>query len=333
MENKKVTVIVPVYNVEEFLNKCVESIVNQTYSNLEIILVDDGSPDNCPQMCDEWAKKDKRIKVIHKVNGGLSDARNAALKVAKGEYISFIDSDDYIHPTMIEKLMKSIKENNSHIAKCMMTSVDQNGKETDIVEVNLKNVNSKNIFYYYTLSDTYKENGKQFTDYVSNSACSCLYSKEILKDKEFVKGMFSEDLIFNCDVITEDVKISVVEEHLYYYFCRIGSIMHTYDESKIIKRLTYIDAALARMSKKLTDEQLKAYKFFLYKQLILDVIRLKDISVYNKYKEQVKERELNLKENYLAAKKQTKSFMKKVINALVHKNMFKMLKIAYKLKG
>ena len=94
--NSLISVIVPIYNVEKYLDKCVDSIINQTYKNLEIILVDDGSPDNCPQMCDDYAKKDSRIRVVHKENGGLSDARNAGMKVATGEYVSFIDSDDYI---------------------------------------------------------------------------------------------------------------------------------------------------------------------------------------------------------------------------------------------
>ena len=92
--DEKVSIIVPVYNVEKYLDKCIESIVNQTYRNIEIILVDDGSPDKCPEICNEWAKKDDRIKVIHKENGGLSSARNAALEIAQGDYITFVDSDD-----------------------------------------------------------------------------------------------------------------------------------------------------------------------------------------------------------------------------------------------
>lgn len=96
MNDPLISVIVPVYKVEKYLDECVESIVNQTYRNLEIILVDDGSPDNCPQMCDDWAKRDARIRVIHKENGGLSSARNAGLDVCTGEYISFIDSDDWL---------------------------------------------------------------------------------------------------------------------------------------------------------------------------------------------------------------------------------------------
>ena len=93
---KKISVIVPVYNVEKYLDRCVESIVNQTYKNLEIILVDDGSSDNCPQLCDEWTQRDERIKAVHKQNGGLADARNAGLEIAAGDYVGFIDADDYI---------------------------------------------------------------------------------------------------------------------------------------------------------------------------------------------------------------------------------------------
>ena len=94
MDNLLVSIIVPIYKVEEYLDECVESIINQTYSNIEIILVDDGSPDRCPQLCDEWAKKDNRIKVIHKENGGVSSARNAGITLSKGEWIWFVDSDD-----------------------------------------------------------------------------------------------------------------------------------------------------------------------------------------------------------------------------------------------
>ena len=105
-----ISVIVPIYKVEEYLDKCVETIVNQTYKNLEIILVDDGSPDNCPKMCDEWGKKDSRIVVIHKENGGVCSSRNMGLDIANGEWISFVDADDYIQPAYIEKMYAKAKE-------------------------------------------------------------------------------------------------------------------------------------------------------------------------------------------------------------------------------
>ena len=117
-KNVKISIIVPVYKVEKYLDKCVNSIVGQTYKNLEIILVDDGSPDNCPAMCDEWAQKDSRIKVIHKKNGGLSSARNAGLDACTGDYIGFVDSDDWIEPDMYEYLLNIGMKNNADVSRC-----------------------------------------------------------------------------------------------------------------------------------------------------------------------------------------------------------------------
>ena len=121
-----ISIVVPVYKVEPYLDKCVSSIVNQTYKNLEIILVDDGSPDNCPAMCDAWAEKDNRIRVIHKPNGGLSDARNAGMSVATGELMAFVDSDDWIAPDMYEKLYHHLTEDGSDIAACGVQMVWEN---------------------------------------------------------------------------------------------------------------------------------------------------------------------------------------------------------------
>ena len=118
MELQKISVVVPVYKVEAFLNRCIESIIYQSYENLEIILVDDGSPDNCPAMCDTWAERDSRIRVIHKKNGGLSDARNAGMAVASGIYLSFVDSDDWIAPEMYQSLVCFLEKDHSDIAAC-----------------------------------------------------------------------------------------------------------------------------------------------------------------------------------------------------------------------
>ena len=114
----QISVIVPVYKVEAYLDRCVESILNQTFSDFELILVDDGSPDRCGKICDEWAKKDRRIRVIHKSNGGLSDARNAGFDVSTGEWITFIDSDDYVHPKMLESLHAAVQESGVQISAC-----------------------------------------------------------------------------------------------------------------------------------------------------------------------------------------------------------------------
>ena len=124
-----ISVIVPIYKVEKYLNKCVQSILNQTYENLEIILVDDGSPDNCGKICDQLAQKDDRIVVIHKQNGGLSSARNAGIEIANGEYIGFVDSDDYVEKFMYELLLKSIKESNTMLSVCAIYYTFENGEK------------------------------------------------------------------------------------------------------------------------------------------------------------------------------------------------------------
>ena len=118
MSKSLISVIVPVYKVENFLDRCVESIVGQTYENLEIILVDDGSPDNCPAMCDEWAEKDSRIRVIHKENGGLCSARNAGMDIAAGDYLGFVDSDDCIEPDMYQLLVENAVSTQADISRC-----------------------------------------------------------------------------------------------------------------------------------------------------------------------------------------------------------------------
>ena len=130
MNLPKISVIIPVYKVEEYISRCIKSVVDQTYSNLEIILVDDGSPDNCPAICDKWAEKDSRIKVIHKKNGGLSDARNAGMQIASGEFIGFVDSDDWISKEMYQLLYENMKENESDISACGVKLVWEDGAES-----------------------------------------------------------------------------------------------------------------------------------------------------------------------------------------------------------
>ena len=123
-----ISVIVPVYNVEQYLDRCVNSLVGQTYQNLEIILVDDGSPDGCSVICDNWARKDSRVIVIHKNNGGLSSARNSALDVCSGDVIAFVDSDDWVEPDMFEKMLESMQEHDADIVQCSVLKTYENGQ-------------------------------------------------------------------------------------------------------------------------------------------------------------------------------------------------------------
>ena len=129
MENPKVSILVPIYNVEKYLSRCIESVLSQDFRDYELILVDDGSPDRCPQICDEYAKKDSRIKVIHKKNGGLSDARNIGLDIATGEYVMFIDSDDFVDIDMMESMMNNMIDNNVDLVVCNIKYVIIEGRK------------------------------------------------------------------------------------------------------------------------------------------------------------------------------------------------------------
>ena len=138
-----ISIIVPIYKVEKYLKKCIQSIMNQTYLNFELILVDDGSPDDCPMICDNYAKLDNRIVVLHKQNGGLSDARNAGLDVARGEYIGFVDSDDFIANNMYEKLLSGLLAEDADMAVCNFSYVDENYRFLDKRNLSMPVVNER----------------------------------------------------------------------------------------------------------------------------------------------------------------------------------------------
>lgn len=204
-----ISVIVPVYNVEKYLRKCVDSILAQTYTNLEIILVDDGSPDNCGKICDEYAAKDSRIKVIHQENGGLSAARNAGLDVATGDYIGFVDSDDYIAPDMYEKLYQAIEIYNSDIALCGFKKFELESR-TEVYEKKL-------LYRDEFLKELLLENIKSY-------AWNKLYKKSLFDNVRFPEGELFEDLKI-MHLIGEKVSaVSFTNKILYYYRIRQGSI-------------------------------------------------------------------------------------------------------------
>lgn len=227
-----ISVIVPVYKVEDYLNRCIKSIVEQTYSQLEIILVDDGSPDNCPSMCDAWKKKDSRIQVVHKKNGGLSDARNAGMAVASGEYIAFVDSDDWIHSQYVEMLYAAAKKYDADIVGCdirlVYDDITQCGKITADVEL-------------YTSEQALKTliNGVGFRAVVWNK----LYHRRVLQGESFIIGRYHEDEFFSYKILAKAGKLAFVNAELYFYFQRSGSIMNSLSS----KHLDVLDAYLERL--------------------------------------------------------------------------------------
>lgn len=233
--NSLISVIVPIYNVEKYLNKCVNSIINQTYKNLEIILVDDGSPDNCPQMCDDYAKKDSRIKVVHKKNGGLSDARNAGMKVATGDYVSFIDSDDYISLDFHETLFQTMVDNDSDIVECSVVKFYENKKFDEYID-DLKVTNYETVD---ALDGLISEN--PFKQHVWNK----LYKSSVALNIPYAVGKLNEDEFWTYQVFGKAKKVTRINKTMYYYFQRNSSIM---GNGYNIRRLDALEGKMNRQA-------------------------------------------------------------------------------------
>ena len=214
--NPKISVIVPVYNVEKYLNKCVESIVNQTYKNLEIILVDDGSPDNCPKMCDKWAEKDDRIKVIHKVNDGLANARNSGIEMCTGDYVMFADSDDFLELDMVEFLLNLSTEYNADVSRCgFYFNYENNEKQESASE----NTSIKLFDYDERMIDL------TTGDHISGVAWNKLYKSNVIKSHYYnKKDGCSEDIMHNYRVYKDIHKTVFCDIPKYHYVIRENSI-------------------------------------------------------------------------------------------------------------
>ena len=208
------SIIVPVYKVENYLPKCIDSILAQTFTDFELILVEDGSPDNCPALCDAAAAKDARIRVIHQKNGGLSAARNAGLDVARGAWIGFVDSDDYIAPEMYEVLYHAVQSTGADLALCDYAEVDENGAPCPLMHVSLSEGEL-----------TGQELLKRASGLVVQLAWNKLYRRAIFTQLRYPEGKLNEDLFLIPEVCLQIQKAVVVPKVLYYYVQRSGSIM------------------------------------------------------------------------------------------------------------
>lgn len=245
VENVKelISIIVPVYKVEEYLDRCVQSIINQTYKNLEIMLVDDGSPDNCPNKCDNWARVDSRIKVIHKANGGISDARNAGMKAATGDYISFIDSDDWIHEQFYEILLDIMHNSNADIAGCKIKTAYEYGEDSKISHYNVKE---------YNVHEAMKA---VIEEKIPVPVWCKIYKREVIQNELFDVGKCHEDVFWTYRAYGNCRKAVAVDAEMYYYFQRKGSIMgEAFSEKRLDaleameKRCRYIEKKVPELS-------------------------------------------------------------------------------------
>lgn len=262
----KVSVIVPIYNVEKYLDRCMESLLNQTLKDIEIIMVDDGSPDNCPKMCDEYAKKDRRVKVVHKKNAGLGLARNSGLDIATGEYVAFVDSDDYVDLGMYEKLYEAAEKN-----------------DTEAVFCGFKKEFSPNRFIECKECETYTEysrgemNGLVLdfiaapphckSEYIHDmSVWHSIYKRSVIEDNKirFVseRDYASEDIPFQIDFLKCCHKVGFIPDIFYVYCYNGGSLTKSFNPEKF-KKIQALYNLLKERTMKLDKDSLRAKRLFI----------------------------------------------------------------------
>lgn len=279
----KLSIIVPVYNVEKYLDRCVQSLLNQSLTNIEIILVDDESPDNCPAMCDDYAQKDNRIKVIHKKNGGLGYARNSGLEVVSGEYVTFLDSDDYVERDAYENLYNEAKTKNLDICYFKYRRFTDEGKFTATV----------------TDGHPYYFNGrKQVDEFLLNmvginpikptqghfwmSVCMGIFRLDVIKGSgiHFVSERLvaSEDLIFHLHLLPHVERIGVLPNVYYNYYVNQSSITTSYSEGKYQRMIKLLSVVKEELLKHYTWNEIKEHYYSQQLRIIKIIMRYESIS-------------------------------------------------------
>ncbi len=248
-EETCISIILPVYNTEQYIFRCLDSIICQEFENLEIILVDDGSNDNCGAICNEYAKLDSRIEVIHQVNAGQSRARNVGVGIAKSEYIGFVDSDDWILPQMFEKLKENILAAGADIVNC---GVLRHGEEGVIVS----------RFDHFPVKVSNTETGVQLVllGRIPTAPWNKLYKQTIFRDIRFPEGMYYEDEYIMPYIFDKASKIVYLDEQLYAYNERVGSTIHSAFSKKDIDQLDALHDHIQSFSKRYPDLMIKLQK-------------------------------------------------------------------------
>ena len=265
MLEKKISIIVPIYGVEQYLEECICSLLKQTYRNLEIILIDDGSKDACPEICDQYQKTDERITVIHKKNGGAASARNVGLDIASGDYIGFVDSDDYVDPKYIEQLYVYMQENDADISVCSFFNVYKRHKEA----VEIKRTGSFGGEEYLKL-------------FLNDWRCGLIWNKlfkaDVVKKIRFSEGHVIDDEFFTYQAVMRSDKIMVCSEPLYYYRMRASGVMNQRKYSKMLQdRLQYMQERFENVTLKHPN----LYKLYL-ENLADNLIRFRSEAVLYK---------------------------------------------------
>jgi len=316
MSNPLISIIVPIYKVEEYISSCVDSILRQTYKNLEIILVDDGSPDNCGSICDEYSLKDTRIKVIHKKNGGLSSARNVGIDIAGGEYLGFVDSDDWIENDMYESLYNAIIEHKADISVCGRYIVTGN-RMTTISDSEKAEVFTRSQALAELVLDEYSG--------MKNFAWDKLYKKELFENVRYPEGKCYEDIFTTYKLFSKSNRIVDIKSPKYYYLMREDSICGSntpskrYDYYKAnINCLEYIKQTEPKLSDMCDKQLFNRMHFCLNDMLLLDHTK-------NEYCSQINDILSKLKDNYFNIKNSNEMGLKQKISLMFiakHPNLY-----------
>jgi len=271
MENKLISIIIPIYKVEKYLCKCIDSILNQTYKNLEIILVDDGSPDGCPKICDEYSKSDSRVRTIHKNNGGLSDARNAGIDIAQGDYLAFVDSDDWVDLDMYRRLIEACERNNSEISVCGYYEVHNDKLKlhsicTDEITLDFENATKELI------------DDKTFHNYAWNK----LFKADLFLNVRYPFGHNMEDVYTTYKMFMKAIRVTLIETAFYYYVVnREGSIL-----SELSIKSKY-DLFLSHKSRfEILSAKFPDKKDVLFRNIVFSALRV--AKAYSKSNEKIK---------------------------------------------
>ena len=251
-----ISIIIPVYKVEKYLEKCLQSVIHQTYQNLQIIIIDDGSPDNCGKICDQYAKLDSRIEVIHKENQGLSAARNLGISKAKGKYIGFVDSDDWISEHMYEHMHQIITEKKADVCICNFYNVIENENKIKNANKGIQEYNKLQILKEVLLD-------KKIQSYAWNK----LYKRELFNEVQYPVGKKYEDIGTTFYVLEQCDKIVVTGEPEYYYFNRADSIVNHNTEQTILDYMELVNNRYDYIEKRY--KELKKYNEYYLAKILL----------------------------------------------------------------
>lgn len=313
----KISIIVPVYNVEQYLERCVESLINQTHKNIEIILVDDGSKDNSGKLCDELAQRDSRIVVYHKENGGLSDARNYGIDKATSDYVGFVDSDDFVDEDMYEILLSNLLKYDSEISFCRLN---------DVYNDEITKDNTENKPYLMTSEQAIKMvlEAKVF----SVTAVNKLYKKSLFDQIRFDKGKIAEDAFIMVDLLSRCEKIAATEAKKYYYMHRENSITTQKFTSKFLNVIEAYEKNSKIVSDKYPDLKYQAdtricWAYFYVLDRLLKDEEYKDENLETELIQYLKKHKKFILSNSLFNAKRKLSFAALLINKNLYKTILK----------